>query len=76
MLWRSRALGRVRFVDSMAYARKVEASTAADRVANAAAALALRAYGLRPKNLPAPAARILRWLAGFTPLKRRVSVDR
>jgi predicted O-methyltransferase YrrM len=76
MLWRSRALGRVRVVDSMAYARKVEASTAADRVANAAAALALRAYGLRPKNLPAPAARILRWLAGFTPLKRRVSVDR
>lgn len=76
LLWRSRVLGRVRFVDSIAYARKVGASTAADRMANAAAALALCVYGLRPGNLPAPAARVLRWLAGFTPLKRRGSPER
>jgi predicted O-methyltransferase YrrM len=76
LLWQSRALGRVRFVDSIAYARKVGTSTAADRIANAAAALALRAYGLRPLHMPALVARVLRWLAGFTPLKRRGSLER
>ncbi len=71
LLWRTRTLKRVTFVDSIAYARKVETNTAADRMANAVAALVLTAYGLRPRNLPAPMARALRWLAGFTPLKNR-----
>ena len=70
LLWRTRALKDVTFVDSIAYARKVETNTAADRMANAVAALTLTAYGLRPRNLPAPIARGLRWLAGFTPLKK------
>ena len=70
LLWRSRALARVKFVDSIAYARKVTANTPVDRIANALAAFMLTAYDLRPSRMPAPVARLLRWLAGFTPLKR------
>jgi len=70
LLWRTRTLKDVTFVDSIACARKVEMNTAADRIANVMAALALSAYAARPRNLPAPAARLLRWLAGFTRLKK------
>jgi hypothetical protein len=43
LLWRTRTLKDVRFVDSIAYARKVEMNTATDRVANAMAAVSLSA---------------------------------
>jgi len=70
LLWRSRGLGRVTFVDSIAYARKTASSTAVDRLANLTAALTLAVYELRPRRMNVPVARTLRWLAGFTPLKR------
>jgi predicted O-methyltransferase YrrM len=70
VLWRARDLGRVQFVDSIAYAPKVAVNTAGDRMSNALAAIALAAYGLRPSHIPPPFARGLRWLARLTPLKR------
>jgi len=75
-LWRSRGLGRVTFVDSIAYARTTATAAATDRIANLSAAVSLAAYDRRPRRMPAPLSRALRWLAGFTPLKRHERLGR
>ena len=69
-LWRSHRLGRVGFVDSIAYAECVEVASMRDRASNWMAAIALTAYGLRPATLRGPLRRALAAAARLTPIKR------
>jgi MMP 1-O-methyltransferase len=71
LLWKSTQIQGVRFVDTIAWMRKVESNRAADRLLNRFAAALLVAYELRPARLPAPIATLLRKVYRWGPRKRR-----
>jgi predicted O-methyltransferase YrrM len=71
LLWRSTEIEEVRFVDSIAWMKKVRRSSMGDRVRNRVMVLLLTAYGIRPARFPAPIAAALRAIYRLTPLKRK-----
>lgn len=70
-LWNSTRIAAVRFVDSIAWMRKVKRSRTGDRLHNRFVALLLVAYEIRYARLPAPVMAVLRMVYRRTPLKRK-----
>jgi len=70
-LWSSTEIESVRFVDSIAWMKKVRRSRAGDRLRNRVAVLLLLAYEIRSVPLPAPVAAVVRAIYRLTPLKRK-----
>jgi predicted O-methyltransferase YrrM len=75
LLWRSRQLAPVQFVDSIAWMKKVKRNSGAELLRNRLAVLLLVAYEIRPNRLPGPIAALLRAVYRQTPLKRRPDPD-
>jgi predicted O-methyltransferase YrrM len=71
VLWRSREIADVRFVDTLACGRKLAANTIADRLRNRALALLLVVYDVMPRHLPPWIANPVRAVYRLTPLKGR-----
>src|SRR5437762_5663750 len=69
-LWRSTELTGVRFVDSIAWMRKVGRNTARDRRRNGFTARLLIGYESSTFKVPAPILALLRSIYRLTPLKR------
>jgi predicted O-methyltransferase YrrM len=73
LMWRSTEITAVKFVDSIAWMRKVQRNTRSDRLRNRLSALVLMAYDIVPTGLPAPIAAVLRAIYRRTALKRKGS---
>ena len=72
LLWRSGEIEAVRFTDSIAWTRRVAASSRVDRLRNRFVALLLAVYEVRSIGLPSPVMSVLRAIYRRTPLKRDV----
>ena len=70
LLWDSKQISAVQFVDSIAWMKKVQSNSASDRRRNRLVALLLRAYEIKALPLPPPLPALVRAVYRLTPLKR------